>query len=209
MIYQYLRQILPVIKNPTVLELGAHIGTDTVKLLKLVNNPRLYLAVEPDYRNIAKLRELRQLNNLSFDIMIAAIAAKSGNRTLYLSDGLTEQGRQYTDGSSILRPAAKALSTGYTWQHEINTFAISLDDLYRWYHIDTIDFIWADIQGAELEMVTGGQVALENTYYLYTEYWKDLYHGSPGRDEILMALPGRWDIVFDNGTDILVKNGRY
>ncbi|MEN9248224.1 MAG: hypothetical protein Q6L50_08560 [Gloeomargarita sp. GMQP_bins_120] len=32
------------------------------------------------------------------------------------------------------------------------------------------DFIWADVQGAEVDLIQGGLQALANTRYFYTEY---------------------------------------
>lgn len=70
-----------------------------------------------------------------------------------------------------------------------------------------IDFIWADIQGAEGDLIDGGQVAFSNVRYFYTEYSNDeLYEGEIGLEEILKKLPGNWSVVEDYGSDVLLKN---
>lgn len=210
MIYNYLRRILPQLNNPVVLELGAHIGTDTAKLLSLLIEPYTYLAVEPDPRNLAELRRVGKFRN-GFAIINKAIASKTGQANLYLSDGITESGRQYTDGSSIMPPTSEALATGYTWKNAVSVQCVTLDDLYKEYKLDKIDFIWADIQGAELEMIRGGQVALTNTRYLYTECVEGriLYKGQPNLKQIALALPGQWDIVMRTQTDVLFRSKKW
>jgi FkbM family methyltransferase len=210
MIYNHLRRILPQLNNPTVLELGAHIGTDTVRLLSLLQEPYTYLAIEPDPRNLAELRRVGKFRN-GVAIINKAIASRTGQTSLYLSDGMTEQGRQYTDGSSIMIPTNEALATGYTWKRPVPVPCITLDDLYKEFGLDRIDFIWADIQGAELEMIQGGQVALANTRYLYTECVDNriLYKGQPNLKQIISVLPGRWDIVMRTQTDVLFRSKRW
>ena len=53
-----------------------------------------------------------------------------------------------------------------------------------------IDFILADVQGAEGEMIRGGRKALARTRYLFTEYSDDqMYRGQPSLSEILAMLP--------------------
>ena len=53
----------------------------------------------------------------------------------------------------------------------------------------SIDFLWADIQGAEGEMIRGGQKALSATPFLYTEYSNDeLYEDQVSLCEILGLL---------------------
>lgn len=71
---------------------------------------------------------------------------------------------------------------------------------------EVIDFIWADIQGAEVDLIMGGKKAFDNVRYFYTEYVNDEhYEGEIGLNEILKMLPN-FEIVEDYGTDVLLKN---
>jgi hypothetical protein len=66
----------------------------------------------------------------------------------------------------------------------------TLDTIYQRHGLDIIDFIWADIQGGEGEMISGGRQALARTRYLYTEYSDDkLYERQATLREILALLP--------------------
>jgi hypothetical protein len=80
------------------------------------------------------------------------------------------------------------------------------DTYYKEVNPGIIDFIWADIQGAEIDMIEGGREALSKTRYLYTEYSNsELYEGEIGLEEIMKKLPG-WSLVEDYGGDVLLKN---
>jgi len=69
-----------------------------------------------------------------------------------------------------------------------------------------IDFVWADIQGAELNLIKGGKKAFKNVRYFYTEYsMGNLYKGDKGLKAILKALPD-FEILEDYQGDILLKN---
>ncbi len=72
-----------------------------------------------------------------------------------------------------------------------------------------IDFIWADVQGAEDLMLQGAKESLRDKIrYIYTEYnaSKEFYAGAPTKEKIIeLAGPG-WKVVKDYDTDILLKN---
>ena len=85
---------------------------------------------------------------------------------------------------------------------------IALDSFCRQQGLDRIDFIWADIQGAEGEMVRGGMQALERTRYLYTEYSDDeLYENQASMREILELLPD-FRVLELWPDDVLLENRR-
>jgi FkbM family methyltransferase len=66
----------------------------------------------------------------------------------------------------------------------------SLDSWSAEHGIGQIDLIWSDVQGAEVDLIRGGLVALQNTRYFYTEFSAtELYEGQIGLDKILQLLP--------------------
>ena len=84
---------------------------------------------------------------------------------------------------------------------------LRLDTFCAQHHITDIDFIWADVQGNEREMILGGQSAFARVSYLYTEYSnEELYEGQVGLKDILAALPGKWEVHTDYGADVLLRN---
>jgi len=69
-----------------------------------------------------------------------------------------------------------------------------------------IDFIWADIQGAEVNLIKGGKNTFKNVRYFYTEYSNgNLYKGDKGLNGILKLLPN-FEIECDYKGDVLLKN---
>ena len=94
---------------------------------------------------------------------------------------------------------------------EIEVDCVSLDSYVEENKIEIIDFIWADVQGAEDYLILGGKKSFsEKVRYFYTEYSsKDKYYeNSPDKDQIKNLLGEDWIILQDFGSDILLKNTR-
>ena len=74
--------------------------------------------------------------------------------------------------------------------------------------IEHVDFIWADVQGAEVDLVEGGQRTLANTRLLYTEINDiEMYEGQITLEGLLARLPG-WSVVKRYPNDVLLRNDR-
>lgn len=75
--------------------------------------------------------------------------------------------------------------------------------------VNFIDFIWADVQGAEADLIKGGHTALRQTRYLYTEYNnQEFYEGQASLRKILKLLP-EFEVVSRYDNDVLLRNKRY
>jgi FkbM family methyltransferase len=84
--------------------------------------------------------------------------------------------------------------------------SIRLDTVYQQQKLDIIDFIWADVQGAEVDVIQGGMKALTNTKYLYTEYYNnEMYEGQIDLKQILELLPD-YKILEQWESDVLLMN---
>lgn len=69
-----------------------------------------------------------------------------------------------------------------------------------------IDLIWADIQGAEVDMINGGKETLARTRYLYTEYDNvEMYAGQINLAGILERLP-YFELVDSWHNNVLLRN---
>lgn len=160
-------------------ELGAHQGADTAWMAQI---PDVTIhAFEPDPRNHQPPRQNVVLHR-------AAIAERDGHGPFILSQW--GWGQEWTHSSSIKQPKNHLQRFPVTFGDTVEVELITLDTFYRQYELDVIDFIWADIQGAEGEMIRGGQQALAHARYLYTEYSDDeMYEGQVTLKEILDLLP--------------------
>jgi 2-O-methyltransferase len=197
-----------------IFELGAHLGSDTFNLRKIFPHGKL-IAFEPDSRNFRALcqKDFTVGHVLHTPKLVnAAIGAKDGKAVLYQSSGHPpdhDPASNHTASSSICKPKK---DTGFDWLSFENKEIVpvyTLDAYCSRNRIDHIDFIWSDIQGAELDMIKGGQNMLAKTRYLYTEYGQTTYESSVGLDDILKGLPGEWEVVEQYQWDVLLKNKNY
>ncbi len=198
-IYERLNILIGNNKNNTIIEIGANIGQDTKQLLKYRS---IVHAFEPDPRNEINI----QSNNLIVNKL--AISNKIGQEQFYLSN--RKQSR-WTESSSIKTPINHLIKYPYIdFDKVIEVDSITLDKYTNQKDIKHIDFIWCDIQGAEKEMILGAKTSLSFTKYLYIEYSnEELYEDQPNLTTLISLLPGKWNIIEDYGTDILLENITY
>jgi FkbM family methyltransferase len=184
------------------IECGAHYGQDTRWLAEIPG--AIVHALEPDPRNFPVLEgACGKLPNVKLHQVAAC--GQTTIRVLYLSH--TAHGRKYTKSSSILQP------TGHLSRHPAIQFkgsveveCIRLDDLATREGIGQCDLIWADVQGAEAELIHGAADLLMRTRFFYTEYDDEpQYDGQPSLAEILLMLPG-WRVVERYAYDVLLEN---
>lgn len=181
-----------------MLELGAHNGEDTDWLARVPN--ATVHAFEPDPRNHPPARRNVVLHR-------AAIADRDGTGALVLSE--RGWGRPWTASSSIKRPKNHLARYDVTFGETIEVELVALDTFSRRHASGAIDFIWADVQGAEGEMIRGGRETLARTRYLYTEYSDDeLYEGQVALDDILRLLPD-FRVLELWPSDVLLANRRF
>ena len=180
--------------SPTMLELGANDGEDTRRFLDAMPGIRLF-CFEPDPRPAT--RWIRDIRDPRVQLFTSAIAAQTGPTTLYLSGGSfphpANPMRDWDRSSGIHPP------TGHLVRDKLVTFGrtimvagIRLDDWMSLGFTGTglVDFIWADTQGAERDIILGGRQTLRQTRYLYTEFYDvEQYQGQPNLAEICQMLP--------------------
>lgn len=161
------------------LELGAHQGADTAWLARI---PGVTVhAFEPDPRNHVAAAPNVIVNRL-------AISDRDGRLPFVLS--AQGWGREWTYSSSLRQPKNHLLHYPVTFGGSVEVETTCLDTYCRQHAPGVVDFIWADIQGAEADMVRGGRATLARTRYLYTEYSdQELYEGQATLAELLAMLP--------------------
>jgi FkbM family methyltransferase len=135
-----------------------------------------------------------------------AIGNQTGMTTFYPSAVYDDA--PWTESGSIHQPTGHlqrypGVKFGEPFQVSITTLDIYCHDA----GIEKIDFIWADMHGAERDMILGGQKVLPNTRFLYTEYSKNpLYQGQVDLHTLIGMLPGSWRIVELWPDDVLLEN---
>jgi FkbM family methyltransferase len=179
------------------LELGSHEGTDT-EWLAQIPGVRIH-AFEPDPRNTQPPRA-------NVTVHHAAVWEHDGRRPLILSE--EGWGQRWTYSSSLRRPKNHLHRYPVTFDGSVEVELVALDTFAREHAIELVDFVWADVQGAEGDVVRGGLATLRNTRYLYTEYSNDeLYEGQSTLPELLALLPD-FRVLELWPEDVLLENRR-
>lgn len=206
-VFKYVNSILGN-KEKIVFEIGGYIGDSSNYIIQSLSPIKEYHAFEPDYRNFEILEN--KLFNFKFaKTNFCAIGSRDGKSLFRLSGGTppNTNNPDWSAGSSIKVP--KLCLKEQQWLNfdrttEVNI--ITLDTYCQNNNISNIDFIWADVQGAEEELISGGLNILKHTKFLFTEYSDfERFEGEITKEAILKMLPG-WRLVFDLGDDILLIN---
>jgi FkbM family methyltransferase len=190
--------------SPVILEIGCNDGKDSEEFLKEFKKIKLY-CFEPDPRAINKFKN--RIRDKRCKLYPFAISNKEGQIEFFLSEGKIPL-KEGEDSSSIKKPR-KHLKR-FPWirfDKKIFVKTISLDKWVKKNKIKKIDFIWADVQGAEKELILGGLNTLnEKTKYFYSEFYNsELYEGQIPLKKILEMLPN-FKIIKIYGNNVLLKN---
>jgi len=157
---EYLKTLLP--ENPIILEAGGHIGRDTIKMKKIWPESTIY-TFEPVPALFEQLKKntahLKQVYCYPY-----ALSNKTGKQTLYVSSGRS-------DACSSLKEPKECLETNPTiiFENTIEVPTITIDEWAQQNNIKKIDFMWLDLQGAELEALKSAQTILANTHVIHVE----------------------------------------
>ena len=188
-------------KDAVIIEIGAADGLDTAAFLAQFEDDNFrIIAIEPDRRNVNKFKNL--VNDPRVTLIEAAISDKDGYADFHLSS------TEYS--SSLKSPNIPELQKRWpemTFDQSISVKTRSLDSLVDEMNLPLVDFIWADVQGAEDLLVLGGKQALEMTRFLYTEYGgEDLYSDDVSLKKLTFLLGSSWSLIHDYKTDALFVN---
>jgi len=201
--------------GPVILEVGAHVGVDSVGFLDTFPACRLF-CFEPDPRNVEIHREC--VCDERCVLVSFAVSNTDGETTLYLST--SDYTRSKKIGSSIRKIRATAASTikepnrrlrkkrypNIRFEETIVVPTIRLDTWFATSGLDMIDLIWADVQGAEGDLIDGGRTALSKTRFLYTEFSKKRLHKGQVCFNGIMKRLHDFDLLAVYGTNALLKN---
>lgn len=196
------------IDDPLILEIGCNNGTDTLELLNTFPQASVH-CFEPDPRAIEKFKE--KIKEERCKLWELAISNENGETSFHLSGGKDPYGKMddWDQSSSIKKP--KKHLEKFPWCNFDKEITVKTQRLDTWAEdniIEHVDFIWADVQGAERELIEGGLKTLNNTDYLYIEFYnEEMYEGQLNLKDMLCLLP-QFKIVKKFGNNVLLKNGR-
>lgn len=182
-----------------VMDCGACDGMDTARLWRIAPPPARVIAFEPDPRNVALFRSAGHPSEIR--LVEAAVGSEDGSTILWQS--ARTGGRPWTPSSSIREPVDGALGD-LIFPTAVRVPLVTLDSFCAAEGIGAIDFLWADLQGAERDLVAGGRRTLQRTKWLYLEAMDhEGYKGQWTRREMAAALTDEWGIAREFPEDIL------
>jgi len=201
------RAVLSVLNScpvaPCIVELGAYCGEDTEWMFQAVRDKSpIIVTVEADPDNYRRIAD----RHIPGRHLYGAISDRNGNCDFWAC--YTPEGR----GSGSVRMPTRHLEKNPWYDFRPIPGGIpcfTLDYLFNAYALPRIDLLWVDIQGAENQMITGGQKALRHARYLFIEAEeKALYDGQAERPELLSLLP-EWSVIREFDFNLFMKNDAY
>src|SRR6185369_8543320 len=142
---------------------------------------------EPDPRAISKFKN--RISNPNVTLFECAVGNENGIVNFNQSSGEGEA-QDWNQSGSIRKP--KLHLEIWPWvkfESQIQVPIVRLDDWASDKNLGAVDLIWADVQGAESDLILGGKAVIRNTRFLYTEYGAiEWYQGQLSLDEICETL---------------------
>lgn len=197
--------------NPTILDIGCNNGGEVRWFLDIFKSPTIY-CFEPDPRAIERFKKTVGPHP-NVHLTEIAISDKNGEITFFQSGGLRDEKYRNTvyedwDGSGSIRAPKGVLirEPNIKFANQMTVKTLTLDTWCKENAVEQIDFIWMDVQGAEIDVINGGREALTKTRYLYTEYANsELYEGQYTLKQLLACLDN-FEVVQRFPCDVLLKN---
>ncbi len=155
--YALLKKILPA--NPIIIEAGAQFGEDTEWMSQMWPEGKIY-AFEPSPESFKSVQNIAQQNK-NITAIQCALSHTKGEFAFYLAGG----------ASSLLKPT-ESFNNDYfhsDLEHPIIVPVTTLDEWAQDNNITTIDFMWLDMEGNELNALQGALNSLKNVKLIYTE----------------------------------------
>lgn len=190
-------------KDPVILEVGAHHGEDTIRMLKTFPEATIY-CFEPDHRNypvfekyvggvlkqdrpraIAELVPVavsdKDEQNVTF--FMHSVSGKKQSKYDYIADDLYNQNLCGSGSSSLCTKPGVNTKTATVDTVRLDTWCMSKEN------IDRIDMVWVDVQGAERMVIQGGaSLVFPVCSHVWIEYGELGYNGAMSRDDTIALL---------------------
>lgn len=153
-------------ENPNVFEAGAHYGEDSVVLAKTWPKGTV-LSFEPNPHAFKMfLDRTKDVSNIQgYEL---AVGNYNGTATLYVCYGTNGNEPQYFDGASSLLVPSEGQKIHYQGP-EVEVPCVILDDWCNDHGIDRLDFMWIDLEGMELQLLSASPEILKTVKVIYTE----------------------------------------
>jgi FkbM family methyltransferase len=185
---QELEQLLRDVRKPMIFDIGSCEGEDSIRLTRAFPRATIH-SFEPVPRNVEMIRAnfaryAPQLNAPH----ACALGDVDGTAVLHLSsghpDGVPEEANwDYGNKSSSLFAPSSLMSLHYPWLHFESKLTVRverIDTFCQRHGISSVDFLYIDVQGAELQVLKGAGHLLRSLRAAWLEVEAiELYAGQP------------------------------
>lgn len=174
-------------ENPVIVEAGAFDGNDSVKLSQFWPKGQIH-SFEPIPQLFDRLvQKTFQYSNVK--CYAEALSDQCGSATFYVSTYFDQWGAS----SSLLPPKDHLyLAPDVKFPKKIEVKTLTLDEWASLYGVESVDFLWLDMQGFELNMLKASELA-KTAKAIYTEV------------ELLEAYEGQY--LYEDLTAWMEANG--
>jgi hypothetical protein len=190
--------------NPVIFEIGCADGKDTQEFIITFNDVEIY-CFEPEPKNIKIVKDnIKYSKHHLYEGVVSNIDGK-----LIFNRSRSDNPDDLCYSGSIKKPKKHIETWPFIkFDQQIEVNSTKLDTFCEINNIEYIDFIWADVQGAEEDLILSGKNSFEkNVKYFYTEYSNEEYYSQQANlSKILSLLGDSWELVYDFKTDVLLKN---
>ncbi len=168
--------------SPVIIEAGAYNGSDTLRMIQQWPNATIH-AFEPIPELFEALKE-KTANYPTISCYPYALSNQTGTAPFHVSERPEKPGIPSQAGS-LLTPKERLNHSPLHFPKTISVPTITLDDWAKKYHIDRVDFLWLDMQGAELSVLKASEKIRTTVQLIFTEVsFIESYQGIPQEQEI-------------------------
>lgn len=157
--------------KPVIVEIGAHVGSDTVEFATLFRDGDIY-AIEPVPDNFERLNfKLKNFNNVKAFQFAISDDVSEGRQEMYLcSNGCS---------GSLLKPKEHLeYFPDATFDENLSVPTKSFLNFISENNLSHIDLLWIDVQGMELRILKSLADSISKIHLIYTEVSnKEFYEG--------------------------------
>ena len=198
----YLKEPLPFSKqlgkyfspreNMTIFDIGSCEGEDSIRLKKRFPNASVY-TFEPLPDNVAKIKKnFAKYGHPADKIFQIALSDKNAKAEFYVSSGHPDHLPKTDDwdfgnkSSSLLAPKEHTKTLEWIkFNKNVEVETVRLDTFCIANAVDSIDFIYMDVQGAELLVLEGAGKILQNVKAVWLEVEAiELYDKQPLKNDV-------------------------
>jgi len=148
--------------QPTIVEAGAHDGTDTLELRRNIPGCTVH-AFEPVPEVFARLTS-RTKHDAQIRRYNMALGDVSSTMQMTVSSGASDA------SSSLLKPKEHlVVNPDVSFHSVISVPVVTLDEWMQQQGVSHIDFLWLDLQGYELPALKGSRKTLESVRAIQVE----------------------------------------